>query len=68
MTGVVLADFLDEPRFDALGSLGIGILLVVIAATLAWEMSSLLVGEAARPERGTQRSATPSNRPTTCHA
>jgi cation diffusion facilitator family transporter len=50
MGGVVLAHVLDEPRFDALGSLGIGVLLVCIAATLAWEMSSLLLGEAASPD------------------
>jgi cation diffusion facilitator family transporter len=50
LAGVLLAHFLDEPRFDALGSLGIGILLVGIAALLAWEMSSLLVGEAVRPQ------------------
>jgi cation diffusion facilitator family transporter len=50
MSGVVLAHTLDEPRFDALGSLSIGILLVCIAATLAWEMSSLLLGEAASPD------------------
>lgn len=50
MAGVVLAHTFDEPRFDALGSLGIGVLLVCIAATLAWEMSSLLVGESASPE------------------
>jgi cation diffusion facilitator family transporter len=49
MSGVVLAHTLDEPRFDALGSLAIGVLLVCIAGLLAWEMSSLLVGEAARP-------------------
>ena len=39
----------DEPRFDALGSIGIGILLVVIAMVLASEMRSLLIGEAAAP-------------------
>jgi cation diffusion facilitator family transporter len=50
MAGVVLAHALDEPRFDALGSLGIGVLLVCIAATLAWEMSSLLLGESASPD------------------
>jgi cation diffusion facilitator family transporter len=50
MAGVVLAHVLEEPRFDALGSLGIGVLLVCIAATLAWEMSSLLLGEAASPD------------------
>ncbi len=51
MSGVVLAHTLDEPRFDALGSLGIGVLLVCIAATLAWEMSSLLLGESASPQQ-----------------
>jgi cation diffusion facilitator family transporter len=49
MTGVVLAALTDHPRFDAAGSLAIGILLVCIAATLAWETSSLLVGESADP-------------------
>jgi divalent metal cation (Fe/Co/Zn/Cd) transporter len=39
----------DEPRFDAAGSLGIGVLLLVIATILAIEMRSLLVGEAASP-------------------
>ena len=41
---------LDEPRWDAAGSLAIGVLLVVIAILLAIEMASLLVGEAAAPE------------------
>ncbi|GMU79644.1 MAG: transporter [Acidimicrobiia bacterium] len=50
LAGVVLSKVTDEPRFDALGSLGIGLLLVVIALVLASEMRSLLVGEAARPE------------------
>jgi cation diffusion facilitator family transporter len=47
--GVVLSKVTDEPRFDALGSVGIGILLVVIALVLASEMRSLLIGEAASP-------------------
>jgi cation diffusion facilitator family transporter len=47
--GVVLAKVTDEPRFDALGSIAIGVLLVVIALVLAREMRSLLVGEAATP-------------------
>ena len=47
--GVVLAKVTDEPRFDAMGSIGIGLLLVVIALVLASEMRSLLVGEAATP-------------------
>jgi cation diffusion facilitator family transporter len=48
--GVVLAEVFDQPRFDALGSLAIGVLLVAIAIVLAIEMSSLLVGESAAPE------------------
>jgi cation diffusion facilitator family transporter len=47
--GVILAHVTDEPRWDAAGSLGIGILLVVIAIVLATEMKSLLLGEAASP-------------------
>jgi divalent metal cation (Fe/Co/Zn/Cd) transporter len=48
--GVTLASVFDEPRWDALGSLAIGVLLVLIAILLAIEMASLLVGEAAAPE------------------
>jgi hypothetical protein len=43
-------DVPDEPRWDAAGSLAIGVLLVVIAIVLAVEMASLLVGEAAAPD------------------
>lgn len=46
---VLLSKVTDEPRFDAMGSLGIGLLLVVIAMVLASEMRSLLIGEAAHP-------------------
>jgi divalent metal cation (Fe/Co/Zn/Cd) transporter len=38
-----------NPRFDALGSVGIGVLLGGIAITLAVETKSLLMGEAASP-------------------
>ncbi|MET0894855.1 MAG: cation diffusion facilitator family transporter [Acidimicrobiia bacterium] len=47
LVGVSMAAITGNPRFDALGSLGIGLLLVVIALTLAVEMKSLLIGEAA---------------------
>ena len=50
LVGVSLASVLDEARWDAAGSLAIGVLLVVIAIVLAIEMASLLVGEAAAPE------------------
>lgn len=50
VVGVGLAELLHQPRFDAVGSLAIGVLLVAIAIVLAIEMASLLVGEAATPE------------------
>jgi divalent metal cation (Fe/Co/Zn/Cd) transporter len=40
----------DNARWDAVGSLGIGILLVGIAAVLVVEMKSLLIGESASPD------------------
>jgi divalent metal cation (Fe/Co/Zn/Cd) transporter len=50
LAGVGLAAATGNPRFDALGSVGIGILLGGIALTLVVEMKSLLIGEAAAPE------------------
>ncbi len=49
LTGVSLSAITGEPRFDALGSLVIGILLGVIAYVLASELRSLLIGESASP-------------------
>ncbi|MDQ1532530.1 MAG: hypothetical protein QOF28_291 [Actinomycetota bacterium] len=49
LSGVTLAEVLHQPRFDAIGSLAIGVLLVVVAIVLAIEMASLLIGEAASP-------------------
>ena len=49
LVSVVMAHVTEEPRWDAAGSLGIGILLVVIALVLATEMKSLLIGESASP-------------------
>ena len=56
LVGVLLAHFTDEPRWDAVGSIAIGVLLVVIAIVLAIEMKGLLIGESAsdgrrRPDR-----------------
>jgi cation diffusion facilitator family transporter len=50
LAGVGMARITGEPRWDAAGSLAIGILLVVIALFLAQEMASLLLGEAASSE------------------
>jgi cation diffusion facilitator family transporter len=47
LTGVILAKVTDEPRWDAVGSLAIGVLLVAIAIVLAIEMKGLLIGESA---------------------
>jgi len=50
LIGIGLAALTNEPRFDALGSVAIGLLLVTIAFVLATEMRSLLLGEAATDE------------------
>ena len=50
-TGVALAVITGEPVFDGIGTLAIGLLLMVIAVILAREMKSLLLGEAATPEQ-----------------
>ena len=49
LVGVGLAVATDDARFDAAGSVGIGVLLGAIAVVLAVEMKSLLIGEAATP-------------------
>jgi cation diffusion facilitator family transporter len=49
MTAITLAEVTGDSRYDALGSIGIGLLLGVVACVLAIEMRSLLLGEAADP-------------------
>jgi cation diffusion facilitator family transporter len=49
LAGVGLAEVTGNPRFDALGSLAIGVLLTAIAVVLSVEMKSLLIGESASP-------------------
>src|SRR5215217_7518807 len=49
LIGVGLAALTGNPLYDALGTLGIGALLAVVAVVLGIEMYSLLVGEAASP-------------------
>lgn len=50
LTGVLLAHFTEDPRWDAAGSIAIGVLLVVVAFVLGAEMKALLMGETASPE------------------
>ena len=47
LIGVSLAQLTGNPVWDGVGTLAIGILLLVIAITLTIEMQSLLIGEAA---------------------
>jgi cation diffusion facilitator family transporter len=49
LAGVGLAELTGNPRFDAVGTVAIGVLLGVIAVTLVVEMKSLLIGESASP-------------------
>jgi cation diffusion facilitator family transporter len=46
LAGLVMAEVTGNPRWDAVGSIAIGVLLVVIAWVLATEMKGLLIGEA----------------------
>jgi cation diffusion facilitator family transporter len=47
--GVTLSKLTGNARWDGVGSVAIGLLLVAVAVVLVIEMSSLLVGESARP-------------------
>jgi len=58
LIGVGLAELTGDPRWDAMGSLAIGVLLIAIAVLLAVEMKSLLLGERATPaDEGAIRTA-----------
>ncbi|MDP4025342.1 cation diffusion facilitator family transporter [Methylobacterium sp. NEAU 140] len=48
--GVILAHLLEMPMLDGLASVGIGLVLVGMAAFLMFETHGLLIGEAADPE------------------
>jgi divalent metal cation (Fe/Co/Zn/Cd) transporter len=47
---VLLTMITGNPAFDALGSIGVGLLLMVIAWLVAREVKSMIVGESAGPE------------------
>jgi cation diffusion facilitator family transporter len=47
---LVLAHVTGDARWDAVGSIAIGVVLIVVAVFLAVEVKSLLVGERAEPE------------------
>ena len=50
LAGISLAVLTGDPVWDAIGTLGIGVLLLVVAVILAIEMKGLLIGESATRE------------------
>lgn len=54
LVGVSLAALTGDARWDAYGTIAIGVLLVIIAAILVAEMKSLLIGESAYGPMRTQ--------------
>ncbi len=50
LVGIGLAMGTGDSRWDAVGSIAIGALLISIGALLAFEMKSLLIGEGAQPK------------------
>ena len=50
LLGVGLAVITGNGKFDAMGAMAVGTLLVVIAIFLSMEMTNMLIGEAALPE------------------
>lgn len=50
LAGVLLGHFTHNPRWDAAGSVAIGVLLVTVAFVLGFEMKALLIGESASAE------------------
>jgi divalent metal cation (Fe/Co/Zn/Cd) transporter len=46
---VLLSMLTGNPLFDALGSISVGALLVVVAVTIIWEIKGMIVGESAEP-------------------
>jgi cation diffusion facilitator family transporter len=54
LLSIVLAMVTGNPAFDAFGSMGIGILLVVVSAFLAVKVKSLLIGQSADDENRIQ--------------
>jgi cation diffusion facilitator family transporter len=51
LVGITIADLTGDYRWDGVGAIAIGTLLVVIAVFLAFEMASMLIGESALPEQ-----------------
>jgi cation diffusion facilitator family transporter len=46
---VLLSMLTGNPLFDALGSIGVGVLLVIVSVAIMWEIKGMIVGESAEP-------------------
>jgi len=46
---VLLAMWTGNPLFDALGSIAVGVLLVIVAIVIMWEIKGMIIGESAEP-------------------
>ncbi|MDO9537198.1 MAG: cation diffusion facilitator family transporter [Thermoplasmata archaeon] len=66
LAGVGLAMWTGDSRFDAMGSLSIGILLGIIAVILGIEMRSLLLGESASEDTQAKLEKAIRNHPKVC--
>jgi cation diffusion facilitator family transporter len=51
LVAVVLALATGDTRYDAIGTLGIGVLLIVVAVFVAIEVKALLIGQSVSPHR-----------------
>lgn len=49
LAAILLAMLTGNPMFDAIGSIGVGILLIVVAVGVGAQVKSLLLGESAAP-------------------
>jgi divalent metal cation (Fe/Co/Zn/Cd) transporter len=49
LIAIVVAVVTGNPMYDALGSIMIGVLLIVVAFGIGWEVKGLLIGESAEP-------------------
>ncbi len=63
MIAVVATEITGNPLFDAIGTLAIGVLLVVVAVFIAVEIKALLIGQSVDPELQDQIKAFIEQRP-----
>lgn len=63
LVAVLLAVFTGNPTWDAIGTIAIGALLIVVAVFVAIEVKAMLIGQSVDPERQAQMRTFLENRP-----